>query len=114
MILAARMMPSEPSIDGSASAGPNLGNAMRRLFMLLSLPTLLLLPPAPATAGPNAPLCFAIEKNYADCLAREGVKLRRWRRYHDWDDDPWDRRPPPSPEQACANWLVPLQANHCF
>lgn len=88
---------------------------MRRLPMLLPLPALLLLAPAPALAGPNAPLCIAIEKNYADCLAREGAKRRRWERHRDWDDDDgWDRRPPPSPEQACANWLVPLQANHCF
>ena len=90
---------------------------MRRL----TLPLLMLAPllPAPAQAGPNVPLCFAIEKNYGDCLRKQSERRRHWEHereeMEEWGGDPWDhphRRPPP--EDDCAAWVYELKANGCF
>lgn len=80
-----------------------------------------------AEAAPNVPLCLAIANNYNNCIRQH--QRRAW--FHDqWDDDGGDgygydggyggyghrrhRRHNGDAASACAVWLIPMQANHCF
>lgn len=67
--------------------------------------------PSSASAGPNVPLCLAIQNNYNECLRRQ--QAERHRRH--WQDER-DRGRFRSRRHAqdCNVWLVPLKANHCF
>jgi hypothetical protein len=90
---------------------------MRRV--VLAILPVLTLGAAPATAGPNVPLCLAIQKNFADCQQREARKRHRWewerqREYEEFGEwgGPWEHEGPPN--ENCAAWLVALKANNCF
>ena len=90
---------------------------MRRLIWA-SLP-FLALAALPAQAAPNAPLCLAIQKNFADCQQRQESESRRWewerrREYEEFGEGggPWEQESPP--DENCAAWIVALKANNCF
>lgn len=81
-----------------------------------------------AEAAPNVPLCLAIANNYNNCIRDH--QRRAWRQ-DQWGDDGEDgyryddgyygghhyrrhRRHHGDAASACAAWLIPMQANHCF
>jgi len=74
--------------------------------------------PRAAFAGPNVPLCLAMQNNYNECVWRERARERRHRHYEheeEWEPDPWERphrhrRRGPD----CGVWLLQLKAQGCF
>jgi hypothetical protein len=74
-------------------------------------------------AGPNLPLCLAIENNYNQCIRNEQAR-ERWRRAEEdeyWDRPDWDRPPWARPHRHrarhrvdCNAWILQLKANGCF
>jgi hypothetical protein len=81
-------------------------------FLVLSVMLTGSLMPSTSIAGPNVPLCLAMEKNYNECLTREGRRERHWRHEREEWGASWDDGPPPG--ENCAAWLVQLKANGCF
>jgi len=69
--------------------------------------------PKAAWAGPNVPLCFAMQNNYNECVRRERAKERR---HHEYEQDEWGRGPREHRRRGsdCDAWLVQLKANGCF
>jgi hypothetical protein len=70
------------------------------------------LAPRAAWAGPNVPLCLAMQNNYNQCVHRERARERHHREYEDeWGRGPHERRRHGS---ECDAWLVQLKAQGCF
>ncbi|MBU3888334.1 hypothetical protein FM996_20735 [Methylosinus sporium] len=79
------------------------------------------LAPKAAFAGPNVPLCFAMQNNYNDCVRRERARERRRHEYEDeWGRGPYEREWGHRPHERrrrgseCDAWLVQLKAQGCF
>ncbi len=69
----------------------------------------------PAPAGPNVPLCLAMQNNYNDCV-RHQQRREHWENRDGWERPPWA---PPHPRRShhsadCSVWLIQLKANGCF
>ncbi len=92
---------------------------------------------APALAGPNVPLCFAIAENYNRCMRDQqrhgghggygghGGQYGQWGHddeyggYGGYGDDEGGyrgrgRRRAERAQAACAVWLMQMQANGCI
>ena len=100
--------------------------AINRFTLAATVAGALLGAPA-AQAGPNVPLCFAIANNYNQCLRQHqrggggggwhggGYGLEEG--YGGWDDDYREyrrQRRAGRAQQACAPWLLQMQANNCI
>ncbi|MBG0809378.1 hypothetical protein IY145_08300 [Methylosinus sp. H3A] len=69
--------------------------------------------PKAAWAGPNVPLCLAMQNNYNECVRRERARDHR---RHEYEDE-WGRGPPREHRRHgsdCGAWLVQLKAQGCF
>lgn len=69
--------------------------------------------PRPAFAGPNVPLCLAMENNYNECVRHERARERR---HHEYEEEEWGRGPHERHRRGsqCGAWLVQLKAQGCF
>ncbi|WP_036293793.1 hypothetical protein [Methylosinus sp. PW1] len=74
--------------------------------------------PRAALAGPNVPLCLAMQNNYNECVRHERARERR--RYEEYEDE-WGRGPHGHGHgygrrrhSDCGAWLVQLKAQGCF
>ncbi|WP_018267175.1 hypothetical protein [Methylosinus sp. LW4] len=70
--------------------------------------------PRAALAGPNVPLCLAMQNNYNECVRHERARERERRRYEEYEDE-WGRGPHGRRRHSdCGAWLVQLKAQGCF
>ena len=68
--------------------------------------------PKAAWAGPNVPMCLAMQNNYNECVRRERARERHHHEYEDeWGRGPREHRRGGS---ECGAWLVQLKAQGCF
>lgn len=85
-------------------------------FLFLSFILAMAFAPTAASAGPNVPLCLAMQNNYNDCVRHQQARERhhRWEEQNDWDRPPW--APPRRRRHSadCGAWLLQLKANGCF
>jgi hypothetical protein len=76
-------------------------------------------PPA-ALAGPNVPLCLAMQNNFNKCVRHQRAReqRRRWEAEHSYgyyeDRPPWERHHRRHSGEDCNAWLLQLKANGCF
>jgi hypothetical protein len=69
--------------------------------------------PRAALAGPNVPLCLAMQNNYNECVRHERARERH-RHYEEYEDE-WGRGPRERRRHSdCGAWLVQLKAQGCF
>ncbi|OAI28417.1 hypothetical protein A1351_11975 [Methylosinus sp. R-45379] len=68
--------------------------------------------PRAALAGPNVPLCLAMQNNYNECVRHERARERH--RHYEYEDE-WGRGPRERRRHSdCGAWLVQLKAQGCF
>lgn len=75
--------------------------------------------------GPNAPLCFALQNNFNQCMLQQqrlnarNAYANRWDDWEGWDDPyayerrRWRHQRAVNKQAECARWLYAIQQNNC-
>lgn len=93
-----------------------------RSLLLLAVAASAILGAPAVEAGPNVPLCLAIQNNYNACIqqqSRYGGGYGYGRGHGGgWGGDAYgyrrQQRRAQHAQAACAPWIVQLKANRCF
>lgn len=84
-------------------------------FLALSFLLAATVASTPAPAGPNVPLCLAMQNNYNDCVRRQQARQHHWEE-REWERPPWAHPHGRRHHQSvdCNVWILQLKANGCF